>query len=536
MDRRVLIGGGIVVAALVLVGVRLGVNSGAKTGLDEALTHLPPGFTATHGAVTYNALTGEAQVRDLAVAEDGVPLFAAGDVAVSGIGPADATGTPTRIESVVIHDGVAGPYQHIRRIDLTGVSLANLRQVMDPAAYPGGKPAWTDKRPILDHGEIHGLDGEQTGLRPVHGVTVKTHFDVGTVTIDGLRLSQLPSPPDFSQPPALFLAALEQGMAQDAGSMKEMTFSMTGPAAVQGRVAFAKNGKFEDGRVTDMSFGDIKITTAKPAGTITVAGMSGEGLDMSKMLHMLPAVIADPAKPHPEILNGMHLDSAEVHGLIVDYPEGPLVTLDSASGAAAPEGAPTSANFKIHALSIKTAGRPLKSATRASLESFGMEDFTTDLNEDGGYDAAHGRFVLKRCDITFRDLGALHLTVDIDGIPPGPVATPPQVAAVMASAQLVGASVTWNDASLTSRLMKMAAAKRGLTPAQIRAGLAMPLASLPMLMPEQPDAAEQINAFLDGQHTLAITLNPPQPVTMAQWRETPPQGKAALLGVHVSGN
>ena len=83
--------------------------------------------------------------------------------------------------------------------------------------------------------------------------------------------------------------------------MKDMTFSMTGPTAVQGRVAFAKNGKFEDGRVTDMSFDDIKITTAKPAGTITVAGMSGEGLDMSKLLHMLPTVVADPAKPHPEI-------------------------------------------------------------------------------------------------------------------------------------------------------------------------------------------------------------------------------------------
>ena len=139
----------------------------------------------------------------------------------------------------------------------------------------------------------------------------------------------------------------------------------------------------------------------------------------------------------------MHLDSAEMHGLIVDYPEGPLVTLDSASGAAAPEGAPTSANFKIHALAIKTAGRPLKPATRASLESFGMEDFTTDLNETAAtmqpwpLRAETLRYHVPRSRRAAPDRGYRRHPAR-----PG-VATPPQVAAVMASAQLVGASLTW---------------------------------------------------------------------------------------------
>ena len=43
MDRRVLIGGGIVAVAVAVVGVRMASNSGAKMGLDDALTHLPPG-------------------------------------------------------------------------------------------------------------------------------------------------------------------------------------------------------------------------------------------------------------------------------------------------------------------------------------------------------------------------------------------------------------------------------------------------------------------------------------------------------------
>jgi hypothetical protein len=531
MDRRVIIGGGIVVVAVAALGVRMAVNSGAKSGLDDALTHLPPGFAATHGAVTYNALTGQAQVRDLVVTKDGARLFTAGDLAVSGIGDRDASGTPKRIGEIVIHDASAGPYQHIQRIDLTGVELATLREIIDAAAYPGGKPAWTDKRPVLAHMEAHGIDGSQTTT--TRGITVDTKFATALITLDGVRMSQLPAPPDLHSDAPGQIALAELAMAVDASTVKDITFSVDGAAAAHGHIAHITNGKADGGHVGEFSGEDIGITTAKPAGTIAIAGFSGHGLDVSKLLAAVPLLVADPDKPHPELLSGMHIDTAELHGAKFDYPDGPLVTLDSVSGGSPNPG---SSVFSVRALTVQTTGRPIKPEVRAALESFGMQDFTTDVTEVGGYDAASQTVVLKRCDIDMHNLGTLHLTFTITGVAPAPVSTAQDIQAAMLAARLAAASVKWDDASLTDRLLKMAAAKQGVTPAQIRAGMAIPLASLPMLMPDQPDAAQQVNAFLDGKHSLTISAAPAVPVGLAQWNSTPPTAKAALLGLKVAGN
>jgi hypothetical protein len=537
MDRRILLGGGIIVAAVAVVGIRMAVNTGAKTGLDDALNHLPPGYTATHGAVAYNAITGEATVRDLTVSKNGATLFTAGNVAVSGIGAMDGSGTPKHIGSVVLHDASGGPYQHIDRIDLTGLSLANLRDVMDAAAYPGGKPAWTDKRPILDHLAVHGVSGTQAYPAPANqppgtpGGDAK--FAVGTLTIDGLRMAQLPAPPDLAGNPALVSVAIEQSMAEDSGSLKDMTVTVTGRTPATIRIADIATGHFDSGKVDVMSLDGLTMTTAKPAGTTTVAGLSLHGMDFSRMLALMPTVVADPGKPHPEILNGMHVDNGEMHGLRVDYPDGPLVTIDSMNGGST---APGLGNFTMHALTVQTSNRPLQPSARAALNNFGMADFTTDLSEAGGYDPASQKFTLKHCDIDVHGLGVLHWSFELSGLAPTPMTTPAAIQEAVQAAKLDALSLRWDDASLTGRLMKMEAAKQGVGPEQLRASLAMPLASLPILMPQQPDAAQQVNAFLNGQHSLTITLTPPAPVGLADWKSTPMPAKAALLGVRISGN
>ena len=532
MDRRVLIAGGIVAAAVAAFGFRMAVNTGAKTGLDDALAHLPPGFTATHGPVSYNAITGEAQVRDLTLFKDGTKVFSAGNVAVSGVGAPDATGTPKRIGEVIIHNASAGPYQAIERIDLTGLELATVRQVMDPAAYPGGKPAWTDKRPAVEHVEVHGIAGAQS-VKGAHGQDVNAKFGVALATLEGVRLSQLPAPPDLHAPPGVLAAAVSASMAFNGASAKDVTFSADGAAPVSGHIARMSEGRGDGGHVGEFEGDDIVLATVKPAGTTSIAGFSGHGLDVSRILALMPVLAADPGTPHPEVLNGMHLERGELHGVAVDYPAGPLVTLASMSGGTADKGASV---FELRALTVKTSGRTLTPEQHAALASFGMEDFTTDVTEAGGYDPDTQSLVLKRCDIDVHQLGTLHFTMTISGIPQTPMGTPQSIQAAVGTARLNAASVVWDDASLTGRLFRVAAAKQGLTPEQLKAGLAIPLASLPVLMPDQPDAGAQVQAFLDGQHRLSITLNPPVPVSLAQWNSTPAPARASLLGVRVSGN
>jgi hypothetical protein len=534
MDRRVVIGGGIIVAAVAAIGVRSAMNTGAKTGLDAALSHLPPGITVTHGAVTFNGLTGEAHIRDLGVARDGVPLFAAGDVAVTGIGAADASGTPARIGEIIMRDASGGAYKHIGRIDVSDLSLGNLRQVLDASFYPGGKPAWTDKRPILAHLVLTDIEAAQTQVTAKGPVDTKV--TIGTTSLDGLRLSQLPSPPGTAEALPVVLALLDTHMAQDASMAKDTDFTVSGASAAHGHLGLLKAGAFDNGHIDDVTAADFSVTTQKPAGTVAVASVALHGFDMSKMLALVPDLAASPDKPHPEVFNGVSLARGEISGVRFDYPAGPLVTMDTLSGVGATGPADKTGTFSIHGFTVQTSGRPLSAAVRQSLSDFGMADFTTDLDEAGSYDQPSGTMTLKRCDIAVHDVGALHMTAVVNGLPPGNATTQQEVQARLAQARLVSAAFTWDDVSLVTRLLKMAAAKQGVSPEQIRAGLALPLASLPMLLPEQPDAAEQINAFLDGRHKLTVTLNPPSPVGIADLKSAPAPQKAALLGVKISGS
>jgi hypothetical protein len=91
----------------------------------------------------------------------------------------------------------------------------------------------------------------------------------------------------------------------------------------------------------------------------------------------------------------------------------------------------------------------------------------------------------------------------------------------------------WDDGSLTTRLLTMAAASKGVTPDAMRAQLSMATMALAMVMPNQPDAATQVNAFLANPKTLTITLNPPQPVSVMDVAAAPVPQRAGLLGLHI---
>jgi hypothetical protein len=82
----------------------------------------------------------------------------------------------------------------------------------------------------------------------------------------------------------------------------------------------------------------------------------------------------------------------------------------------------------------------------------------------------------------------------------------------------------------------MAALRSGQSEEALRATLALPLASASAFFPDQPDVADQINAFLDGRHRLSVTLAPPAPVSLDEISAAGPAEKAHLLGVTIKGN
>jgi hypothetical protein len=62
----------------------------------------------------------------------------------------------------------------------------------------------------------------------------------------------------------------------------------------------------------------------------------------------------------------------------------------------------------------------------------------------------------------------------------------------------------------------------------------MPIVTLGLMLPDQPDAADQVTKFLNQPHTLTVTLNPPQKVTIAEVAAAPVGMRAHLLGLHIA--
>jgi hypothetical protein len=129
----------------------------------------------------------------------------------------------------------------------------------------------------------------------------------------------------------------------------------------------------------------------------------------------------------------------------------------------------------------------------------------------------------------------LHISADLNGVPLTQQ-DPAHMADAFRDTKLIAADIRWDDASLAGRLFKVAAAQTGKSEQELRATIAMSLLGIAAVLPDQPDAADQINAFLDGRHSLEITLAPPAPVRLGDLASVPVPDKAHVLGVKIKGS
>jgi hypothetical protein len=531
---------GLGVAALAVVGVvavRFGGSKAAKTGLDSALANLPPGWTATHGAVTYDAMSGQAQVDDLALTRDGKPFLTAGSVLASGIEGVSTGAPPTRIGKIVIKNFSGDTYRHIGHLEVDGLEVANLRTLFDPAAYPNGKPGSGEKLKILTSVDgsdvlVHvDLPPPPPGSKAPKFTSVEAH--AGHFHTEGVSARQFSAPPaNASLQNYAFLADAARAFSEDSGSVKDITETLPGLGTVS--VAAATGTAFNDGKIGTLEERDLIFTAEGKPDRFSIDLVSAKDIDLNKVLDALPA-LATPGSAG-KLNAGLKVGQFDVSGLTADFARAPLVTMTSLEGQTHDNSDGTQdGTLTMRALKIATAGRDTKPQVKLALDRFGMADFVIDLDEAGTYTPADGHVKLAKADFLFHDLGTLHLAMDASGLQNLSAASTDQAEALRA-VKLAGATVQWTDNSLTNRIFKTVAAQTGKSVEDLHATLALPIASLGMFLPDQPDAPAQVSAFLADPKQLTITLAPPAPVSLLEVAKASAQEKATLLGVSVKGN
>jgi hypothetical protein len=496
MQQRVLLGAGVAVVALAAFFLfRTSGNhvtpQAVDKNIDQIVATLPPGYAATHGATDTNALTGSVTLHDFKLTYGGRLLWSADELSFSG------------------------GDQHA------------LSDVFDPGAYPQGHPAWTQRRLLIG-------DASASGVHiPSQGDAGPTAF-IKSVTLHHLsgRPFMLPPTRAHLREPAM-QADMALAFAFDSFDQHDLVASDAPPKNSKAKLGDLSVRHYDGGRIGSASLRDmsVDIDTGRPGEAISHATLDSidiKNVDLAASLEkQRQSAVADRYA-----FGTMSYDSFDLAGLNIDISPGPRISLHDVTGRFPLAGSDSvrAGDFTLTGLTLALKDTKVPPSAAAALDAFGMNSLTIDMAVK-----SHGNEADKHTDFTedldLKNLGMLHVAADITGY--DAVAARADAKGALMATTLNHATIVWQDAGLVDRSFNAAATTMHSTAAVVRAELAVPLLTLGMMIPDQPDATDQVSAFLNHPGTLTITMNPPQKITFGEIAQASTQEKAHLLGVHI---
>lgn len=199
--------------------------------------------------------------------------------------------------------------------------------------------------------------------------------------------------------------------------------------------------------------------------------------------------------------------------------------------------------------------------SKAVIDALGYQTLKGYVEMAGTYNPQDGRMVLDQYDTAIADAGTLGMTVDISGYTPQFIQALREMQAKMAATEgqdqsaqsmamlglmqqinLHGATVRFEDDSLTEKVLSFVAAQQGVQPADIRnqAKAVLPFALAQVGDPDlTAKVSAAVNAFLDDPQSLEVSVEPANPLPfalVAASAMTAPQSLPKQLGFGIAAN
>lgn len=174
---------------------------------------------------------------------------------------------------------------------------------------------------------------------------------------------------------------------------------------------------------------------------------------------------------------------------------------------------------------------------KMAAEALGFTQINGDMEIAGYWNPADGRAALEQYDFTIENAGTIGFTFDFGGYTPELIKSLREIQAKMANASeqeqqaqgmavlglmqqmtLVGASVRFDDDTLTQKVLAFVAAQQGQKPQDIanQAKALLPFMMMQLNNPELTQAvSEAVNKFLDNPESLEIAVEPENPIPFA---------------------
>lgn len=200
--------------------------------------------------------------------------------------------------------------------------------------------------------------------------------------------------------------------------------------------------------------------------------------------------------------------------------------------------------------------------SKAVIDALGYQTINGYLEMAGSWQPTDGRMSLTKYDISVENAGTIGMTFDFGGYTPAFLqsvqALQKQMAAqpagtdnsaqgmamlgLMQQLTLHGATIRFDDDTLTNKVLDFVAAQQGVTRADI-ANQAKAIVPFMMAQLNSPDltaaVSAAVNTYLDNPESLVIAVEPAQPVPFAMVAATAmstPQTLPQQLGLKVNAN
>jgi hypothetical protein len=456
-------------------------------------------------------------------------LLAAGTITATNI--ADSQGATLAAFSVADYEGgqigqaSASGFadRHGNRITMAAaraIDLDGLDAVFDTSRYGPGVPGWPAPRLLIGHAEIIGFQSKGEDGSAM----------IASMTLDGFAARPFRTAPTsaYVRSPA-FLRDAATGVSFGAAAVTGLRYQ-DDKTKLSGTLSAMSASGYADGALTQASLDGLSLSGTGPS-KVALGHFALTGLNATKLLH-------DPAGGSTASLvaaarqGAVGLASLALTNLSVTPPKGPTITLDSVDQATTGS-QPRHVTVSLRGLSIPAESNP---ELAQGLGALGVDRLVLDLDEAGTYDTADGTAAIDPLVLTARGLGSLSLTAQFTHVPQDLPQSGPPLAA-FASMGLGPFVLRFTNGSLVQRIIAMQAQQAKKTPQQItdEAKLAGSFAAA-ALVPDQPDAGEQVAAFIADPHVLTMTASPAAPIPLGAFLGAGRDTAKSALNLRLSAN
>jgi hypothetical protein len=461
------------------------------------------------------------------VAPDSGTLLAAGALTATDI--ADNEGATLTALSVADYDD-----GYIREASATGfadshgnriasatahaIDLGGLDVVFDTGRYGPGAQHWSAPRPLIGHADITGLQSQDKG---------------SSVTVEGLTLDGFAARP-FNRAPntayvktAAFLRDAATAISVGSAAIAGMQYRDQ-ETHVSGKLNTLSLSGYAEGVLGQASLEGLAVSDADrmeaSVGHFQINGLTAKPLLREETADSTEGFIAAARS------GGVHAARLALAQVSVTPAKSRPITLDSVEQ--------TTTGSGLISFKLKLRGLSIPAEPKLELVDYvarlGIDPLVLDLDEAGTYDAAGRTVTIAPMVLTARGLASLSLSAQLTNVPEDV----PQKKLGLAAFGSMGIgpfTVRFTNDSLVQRIIALEARQSNKSPADVTdaAKLAASFAAA-AAVPEQPDAGQQVAAFVADPHVLTITATPASPVPLSAFSGSTVDTAKAALNLHLT--